>query len=142
VAASGVGQQIIVLTAGNGDEIDTAFASIARQGAGALLVVGDAFFYARRDQLVALAARYRIPTDYFNRTFVEAGGLMSYSDDRLESHRQAAMYVGRILSGEKPADLPVLQPTKFDMAFNVKTAKVLGLTFSPSFFLRAGIVIE
>jgi putative ABC transport system substrate-binding protein len=142
VAAAGIGQQITVLTAGNRDEIDAAFAEIAGRGAGALLVTGDALFYARRDQLAALAASYRIPTTYFNRGFVEAGGLMSYSDDRPESHRQAATYVGRILGGEKPADLPVLQPTKFDMAINVKTAKLLGLTFPPSFFLRAERVIE
>jgi putative ABC transport system substrate-binding protein len=143
-AAGSVGQQIIVLNASTMDEIDTAFATIARQRAGALLVNNDIFFFftARRDKLVALAARYRVPTSYFARAFTEAGGLMSYSDDRFESDRQAAMYVGRILKGEKPADLPVLQPTKFDLAINVKTAKALGLTVPDTLLARADEVIE
>jgi putative ABC transport system substrate-binding protein len=142
VAAGSVGQQIIVVSASTMDEIDSAFAAAARQGAGTFLVGNDGLFTAHRAQLVALAARYRIPASYFNRGFAEAGGLMSYADDRSESLREAASYIGRILKGEKPSDLPVLQPTKFDLAINVKTAKSLGLTFPPSFYLRADEVIE
>ena len=142
-AAGSVGQQMIVLRAGTVDEIDAAFATAARERAGALLVDGDGLLFSRRvDQLAALAARYGIPANYPTRIFSEAGGLMSYGDDRLESWRQSGMYVGRILKGEKPADLPVLQPTKFEFVINLKTAKALGITFPPSFHLRADEVIE
>jgi putative ABC transport system substrate-binding protein len=141
-AARSVGQQIVVLNASTANEIDTAFATLARQRAGGLLMVGDAFFVSRRDQLVALATHYRIPTIHFDPAFTTAGGLMSYSDDRIESWRQAGLYVGRILKGEKPADLPVLQPAKFEFAINLKTAKAMGIEFPPSFHLRADVVIE
>jgi putative ABC transport system substrate-binding protein len=141
-AARSVGQQIIVLSASTRNEIDAAFATLVRERAGGLLINNDAFFASQRDQLVALAALHGIPSVHFNAEFTTAGGLMSYSDDRLESLRQAGLYVGRILNGEKPADLPVLQPTKFDFMINLKIAKALGVEFPPSFFLRATEVIE
>ena len=123
-------------------EIETAFTTMDQQRAGGLLINNDAFFASRPEQFVALAARYRIRAVHFAPQFTTAGGLMSYTDDRFESRRQAGLYVGRILKGEKPADLPVLQPTKFDFVINLKTAKALGLTFPPSFHLRATEVIE
>ena len=141
-AARSVGQKIIVSRASTANEIETVFATLAEQGAGGLLVIADGFFASRRDQLITLAARHRIPSVYFDPGFVTAGGLMSYSDDRLESWRQAGLYVGRILKGEKPADLPVLQPVKFEFDINLKTAKTLGIEFPPSFHLRATEVIE
>jgi putative ABC transport system substrate-binding protein len=141
-AAGSVGQQIIVLNASTVDELDTAFATAAQGRVGALLVDVDQLFNRRRDQIVALAARYKIPANYATRAFAEAGGLMSYGDDRLESVRQSGIYVGRILKGENPANLPVLLPSKFEFVINVKTANALGLTFPPSFHLRADEVIE
>jgi putative ABC transport system substrate-binding protein len=142
VAAGTVGQQIVVLNATTVDELDTAFASAAQRRVGALLVDVDNLFNRRRDQIVALAARYGVAANYATRAFAEAGGLMSYGDDRLESVRQSGIYVGRVLKGEKPANLPVLLPSKFEFVINLKTAKVLGLTFPPSFHLRADKVIE
>jgi putative ABC transport system substrate-binding protein len=141
-AADNVGQRIIIFGAGTAAEIDEAFASMARQRAGGVIVSGDRFFSGRSGQLITLAARYRIPASYFTRSFVAAGGLMSYGDDRLESWRQAAVYVGRILKGDKPADLPVVQPTKFELVINLKTARALGLTVSPALLVRADEVIE
>ncbi|HEY4406054.1 MAG TPA: ABC transporter substrate-binding protein [Xanthobacteraceae bacterium] len=141
-AARSVGLSIIFFNASAADEIDAAFADLDRQRAGALVVLGDAYLNSRRDQLVALAARHGIPTIYFFRDFVRAGGLMSYADDRFETTRQAGLYVGRILKGENPADLPVVQPTKFELFINLKTAKALGLTIPESFLLRADEVIE
>jgi putative tryptophan/tyrosine transport system substrate-binding protein len=141
-AARSIGQQIIVLSASNMSEIETAFTTMDQQRAGGLLINNDALFASRPEQFVALAARYRIPVVHFAPQFTAAGGLMSYTDDRFESRRQAGLYVGRILKGEKPADLPVLQPTKFDFVINLKTAKALGIEFPPSFQLRATEVIE
>jgi putative ABC transport system substrate-binding protein len=141
-AAGNVGQQTTVLNATTADELDTAFATAAGHHVGALLVDVDNLFNSRREQIVALAARHRIPTNYPTRIFVEAGGLMSYGDDRLESVRQAGIYVGRLLKGEKPANLPVLLPSKFHFAINLTAAKGLGLTFPASFQLRADEVIE
>ena len=141
-AARSIGQQIRVLDASTADEIDSAFAEIVKQKIGALIVSQDVFFFSRRNQLVALATRYVVPAVYFTREIVEGGGLMSYGDDRRESFRQAGIYLGRVLKGEKPADLPVLQPTKFELAINVQAAKVIGLTIPESFLLRADRVIE
>lgn len=137
-----VGQRIIVLSTGAASEIDAALATVARQQAGALIVNADPLFSSRQDQVVALAARYRVPTNYFNRDFTAAGGLMTNVDDRAESLRQAYIYVGRILKGEKPVALPVIQPTKFDLVSNLKTAKELGLTVPPALLNRADEIIE
>jgi putative ABC transport system substrate-binding protein len=141
-AARGVGQQMIVLTASTVDEIDKAFAAAPQQGVGALLVDGDVLFNNRHDQFAALAAHYKIPTSYPNRVFSDAGGLMSYQGDPLELQRLSGIYVGRILKGDKPADLPVLQPTKFLLVINLKTAKALGLTVPLTLLAIADEVIE
>jgi ABC-type uncharacterized transport system substrate-binding protein len=141
-AARNVGQEIMVLRASSGDEIERAFAAAAERSIGALLVSGDGLYDDRRDQLVGLAARYKIPTSYGTREQVESGGLMSYGDDRYETRRQSGIYVGRILKGETPADLPVLQPAKFEFAINLRTVKALGLTVPPTLFALANVVIE
>jgi putative tryptophan/tyrosine transport system substrate-binding protein len=140
--AQRVGQRIAFFRAITPTEIDEAFAGMAQQQIGALLVNGDRVFAGQLDRIIALASRYRIPASYFSRSFVEAGGLMSYSDDRLESWRLVTKYVGRILKGEKPTDLPVMQPTKFDLVINLKTAKALGLTIPVTLWATATEVIE
>ena len=124
------------------DEIDATFAVAAERRFSGLLIDVSGFFIGQRDQIVALAARYTIPATYSTRDFVEAGGLMSYGHDISESNRQAGVYIGRILKGEKPADLPVLQPTKFELVINLKTAKALGLTIPPGVLAIADEVIE
>jgi putative tryptophan/tyrosine transport system substrate-binding protein len=135
-------QQIHIQNASSEGEIDTAFASLVELRAGAILIVTDAFFIGRRDQLVALAARYAIPTIYENRDFAAAGGLISYGTDLADMYRQAGVYAGRILKGEKPADLPVMLPTKFELVINAKTAKALGLEIPPMLLALADEVIE
>jgi putative tryptophan/tyrosine transport system substrate-binding protein len=141
-AARTIGQQIQMLNAGTAGDIDRAFAAMVREHADALLVSSDAFFFARRDQLVKLAARYAVPANYPQRQFVEAGGLFSYGSDTVDAHRQAGVYAGRILKGERPGDLPVQQPTKFDLVINLKTAKTLGLDVPPALLASADEVIE
>jgi putative tryptophan/tyrosine transport system substrate-binding protein len=134
--------KLIVLNASNEAEIETAFAEFSRQRITALLVGTDAFFLTRRDQIVALANRLRIATMYDLREYVVAGGLISYAPSIAEVYRQAGIYVAKVLKGAKPADLPVVQPTKFDLVLNLKTAKALGLTISNQMQLLADEVIE
>ena len=141
-AARVIGQRILVVKAASEREIDTAFATLTQARAGALIVASDATFGNRRDQLVAAAARHAMPTIFDRREYAAAGGLMSYGDLRSESTRQIGIYVGRILKGEKPADLPIIQPTKFELIINLKTAKTLGLTIPPSLLLRADEIIK
>jgi putative tryptophan/tyrosine transport system substrate-binding protein len=123
-------------------EIDAAFATLAQQRVDALLVASDPFFSSRRDYLVALAARYKLPTIYNQREFAAAGGLASYGTDFADGYRQARNYVGRILNGQKPSDLPVVQPTKIELIVNLKAAKALGLAIPPSLLATADEVIE
>jgi len=141
-AARELGLQLIVLKAGATLELETEFATMAQQGTGAFVVGGDAFLLSRRDQIVTLASRHAIPAIYFDREFAVAGGLMSYGTDISDSYRQAGIYTGRILRGEKPADLPVWRSTKFQFVINLKTAKALGLDVPPGFSARADEIIE
>ena len=141
-AARGIGQKIAPVNVASEHEFDAAFATIGRAGAGALVVIGSPFFTSQSRTLVALSARHAIPTIYDLRDYVAVGGLISYSASFTDAYRQAGVYAGRILKGAKPSELPVLQPTAFELAINLKTAKALGLTFPPSFRLRADEVIE
>ena len=137
-----VGRRILVLSARTQNEIDAAFARLVEQQAGGLLINTDAFFFSQRDQLIALAKRYAIPAIFDRREFAEAGGLMSYGGSVTDVYRLAGIYTGRILKGEKPADLPVQQSTRVELVINVKTAKALGLTLPLSLLGRADEVIE
>jgi putative ABC transport system substrate-binding protein len=141
-AARTKGVQLHILRIGGESEIDAAFAAVVQLHAGALLVAGDPLFDSRREQLVALASRHTVPTIYSEREFASAGGLISYGTSRTAVYRQAGIYVGKILKGAKPADLPVQQPTRFELVVNLNTAKALGLTVPPSILARADEVIE
>ena len=141
-AARSVGQRIEILQASTAHDIETAFASLIGMQVGALLVAPDPVFVTEANQLVALAARHSIPTLYWRGEFAEAGSLMSYGSNLADAFRVAGVYAGRILKGEKPADLPVQAPTKYKLVINLKTAKPLGLEVPTTLLARADEVIE
>jgi putative tryptophan/tyrosine transport system substrate-binding protein len=141
-AARAIGLRAFVLNATTSGEIDAAFETMAREGTDALFVSPDSFYVSRRNEFAILAAHYRIPATFFTREFVEAGGLMSYGTYTSEMFHQAGGYVGRILKGAKPADLPVVQSTKFELAINLHTAELLGITVPPTLLAIADEVIE
>jgi putative ABC transport system substrate-binding protein len=134
--------RVQIAHANNDEEIDSAFATLSKQQIGAMMVGADPYYTSRREKIIALAARYAIPAFYELRDFVDDGGLMSYGTDIDDGYRQAAIYAGRILKGEKPGDLPVLQSTKFQFVINLKTAKALGLSISDNLLTLADEVIE
>jgi putative ABC transport system substrate-binding protein len=137
-----LGLQLRVLEAEGPDGLKTAFATMGSERAGALMVLTDIMFITHRRAIVELAARHRLPAVYGEREYVDAGGLMSYGASLPEMYRRAAFYVDRILKGVRPADLPIEQPTKFELVVNLKTAKALGLTIPPALLLQADRVIE
>ena len=141
-AARSLGLQLAVLDASTVSEIDVAFADLARHNVDALLINTDPFLLGQREQIVQLATRHNIPTIYFLRDFVDAGGLMSYGPSIANAYRQAGVYVGRILQGKKVGELPVVQPTRFDLVINLRTARTLGLEIPTILLIRADEVIE
>jgi putative tryptophan/tyrosine transport system substrate-binding protein len=141
-AAQAIGQQVLVLGASSDGEIDAAFATMVQRGVGALLVGADIFLTARTEQITGLAARHAIPAIYNDRFVAAAGGLISYGINIAEGYRQAGNYVGRILKGERPAELPVAQATKFELVINLKTAKALGVTIPETLLATADEVIQ
>ena len=141
-AARALGLQVLIVKAGSDGEFDAVFLNIAQSGAGALLVGGGAFFVTQRRRLVALAARHAVPASYMTRDSVEVGGLISYGPSQVDAYRRAGIYVGRILNGAKPAELPVELPTKYELVINLKTAKALGLSIPPTLIAIADEVIE
>jgi putative ABC transport system substrate-binding protein len=136
------GHPLVVMKASSESELDAAFASISQSHVAGVLAVSDNFLYSRRDQIISLASRYSIPTMYPFRADAAAGGLLSFGTNIDDVYRQAGIYVGRILKGEKPGELPIQQPTRFDLVINLKTAKTLGLTFPITLLGRADEVIE
>jgi putative tryptophan/tyrosine transport system substrate-binding protein len=141
-AAQSLGMTMPVISASNETELQAVFASLAQKPFDALLVASDSFFYARRDLLVSLIAKQRLPAVFYLREFAAAGGLMTYGNKLTELYRLVGLYIGRILKGEKPAELPVQQPTKFELVINLKTAKALGLTVPDKLLSTADEVIE
>jgi ABC-type uncharacterized transport system substrate-binding protein len=141
-AANAINRQIIVTRASTQTEIDAAFTVITQQAAGGLLIGQDAFFGTRRDQLVAVAAQLKLPVIYYQREYVDAGGLFSYGPNFADGFRQAGVYVGKLLKGAKISDLPILQPTKYEFVLNLRTARTLGLAVPPSLLALADEVIE
>jgi putative ABC transport system substrate-binding protein len=141
-AAAALRQKLLVLEAGTVEEIEAQFASLDREPADAMLVTASPFFLTRAGQIAALAARHRIPAIYVRREFAEAGGLMSYGYNVADSYREMGRYAGRILNGEKPADLPIIQPTKFELVINLKAAKAINFEFPPLIRALADEVIE
>jgi putative ABC transport system substrate-binding protein len=141
-AAQALGMQLQVVTASTDSEIDTTLARLAQQGTDALFIHADPFFQTRSRLLVELAARHMVPTIYPNRSFTTVGGLLSYATSQTDAYQQAGIYAGQILKGAKPADLPVVQPTRFDLVINLKTAKTLGIDVPPTLIARADEVIE
>ena len=140
--ASALGISVHVLSASTEREVDDAFASATKLGVAGVVVPAEPFFDSRRDIIVALAARHAVATVYSFREYAVAGGLMSYAANLPDAYRQGGIYVGRILKGEKPGDLPIMQPTKFDLVINLKAAKALGIDMAPSLLARADEVIE
>ena len=141
-ARARLGLRTVVVNAGTASELDAAFARFAEEKVGAALACNDPFYGSMRDQIAALALRYRLPSMSFRGVYAEAGGLLSYGPHFADGYRQTGVYAGRILAGARPADLPVMQPTKFELVVNLKTARAIGLAISESFLLRADDVIE
>jgi putative tryptophan/tyrosine transport system substrate-binding protein len=141
-AARVIGRQVLVLKAGTEHEIEGAFTALVRERAGALLVGGDTFFTSQAVLFVVLTAHHSIPTIYPFRSYVDAGGLMSYGSSLLDAYRQTGVYAGRVLKGEKPGDLPIAQPIKFELIINLKTARAVGIAIPPTLLARADEVIE
>ena len=142
VAARKRGRHLSMLKASSAGDIDDVLSTIPQREGGALMLGADAFLVSRRDQIIALAERYKIPAIYYTREFVVAGGLMSYGSSIADGYRQGGVYAGRILKGDKPGDLPVWQPTKFEQVINLKTANALGLAIPPMVLALSDEVIE